>query len=339
MLIKTKCTKCEYLYYAGIYGLWNNKTHKIYVGQTSMRFIHRWLWHESLLKANKDSRYLQYSFNKHGYDAYEWFIIETLPSELECEWLDKNIKPKQKESIHTWLDEREKYWISFYRKILGENNVYNINDGGRFYTYNSYYGKEHKLRLSTITKRRFSNIDERIKQSKRTKEYFKKLFSDEDNYKSFCENIKNRVKNAYETNEKFRINVSNGLKKHYTESGVKEKMSQVQKIAQSKTDTRLKKSKSMSGIKWTNEALENRRQGILNSYKEKRKSYDNILHIVYLVNPKLKSHSIKMKELFINKITNTMVKMNIETLAFNNVYDILENANLLKRRYYRYDLE
>lgn len=92
----------------GIYGIRNVVNGKIYVGKTGMNFGDRWDSHRSLLNNNKHSNpYLQNAWNKYGNDNFEFIILE------ECAVGE--------------LNEREIYYISYYRE---QNLSYNIYDGG-----------------------------------------------------------------------------------------------------------------------------------------------------------------------------------------------------------------
>jgi len=91
----------------GIYCIENLVNNKKYVGQSvdvSARFSH----HKCLLNKNiHDNKHLQNAWNKYGEENFIFYIVEACE---EC-----------------FLDEREKYWINFYKKEL---SAYNILDGG-----------------------------------------------------------------------------------------------------------------------------------------------------------------------------------------------------------------
>lgn len=92
----------------GIYGIQNSINNKIYIGKTGMNFGDRWDNHKALLRSNKhDNRYLQNAWNKYGEENFKFIIIE------DC---DKNT-----------LNEREMYWIKFYKD---KGLSYNLHDGG-----------------------------------------------------------------------------------------------------------------------------------------------------------------------------------------------------------------
>lgn len=92
----------------GIYGIHNTVNGKIYIGKTGMNFGDRWDCHRSLLRNNKhDNSYLQHAWNKYGENAFEFIIVE------ECT-VDE-------------LNDKEKYWIQYYKD---QGLAYNILDGG-----------------------------------------------------------------------------------------------------------------------------------------------------------------------------------------------------------------
>lgn len=332
--IETQDFENEILENGGIYALWNNESNKVYIGQTKMTFCYRWEWHESLLRNNEDSRYLQCSFNKHGSSVFLWTIIEKIPQNLRELWKRKDIKSSDKKELIEWLDIHEKYWIAYYRNILGEKNVFNINDGGKFYTHNSYYGQKHKEILSNSGKKRFSNPEERRKQSKRIKSYFDKFKKERpEEFKEYCKQASIRLKESYKNNPQRSINLSNGLKKSYQKPGRLEQASKAQLIAQGKQEVRDKKSKSMTGIKWTNEALENRAKGIHESNKQKHQKLDAVLWLAEQVNPHIKYQSRIFKRYIISKIIKELRWLKCTSLTYENVYDVLKRCNLLKHRF------
>ena len=93
-----------------IYAIKNNVTNKFYIGKTT-DFETRKKEHIRKLKAKRHhNRHLQSSFNKDGIDSFVFDIIEKCDLEH--------------------LDEKEKYWIEFY-KTTNDNNGYNIMSGGQ----------------------------------------------------------------------------------------------------------------------------------------------------------------------------------------------------------------
>lgn len=93
----------------GIYGIKNKINEKVYVGQTSERFLRRFWHHQWKLKNNShDNIHLQSAWNKYGEENFEYFVIEIVD--------DPNL-----------LDELEMKYIAFYKNI---DKSYNILSGG-----------------------------------------------------------------------------------------------------------------------------------------------------------------------------------------------------------------
>jgi len=91
----------------GIYGLKNKENGKWYVGQ-AVDIAKRWQEHKKPRSAkNNAGLKLQRAFAKHGYDGFEWFVLE------ECD--------------EAQLDNREQFWIA---KKDSFKNGYNMTLGG-----------------------------------------------------------------------------------------------------------------------------------------------------------------------------------------------------------------
>ena len=92
-----------------IYIIKNNITDKVYIGKTTC-FITRQKEHLRKLKAGKHvNKHLQFSYSKYGKDTFIFDILE------ECD--------------DTILDNREKYWITFYDSTK-DSKGYNLTHGG-----------------------------------------------------------------------------------------------------------------------------------------------------------------------------------------------------------------
>lgn len=91
----------------GIYIIKNSKNDRVYVGQTN-DIEYRWMHHKSDLRGGiHHNRLLQEDWNIYGEDCFEFTVLE------EC-------------SISE-LDDREKYWISYFD---ARSDVYNMDAGG-----------------------------------------------------------------------------------------------------------------------------------------------------------------------------------------------------------------
>lgn len=120
-------------------------TGKKYIGKTIQELKERIRQH---YKDRKRLKYLFYrAINKHGRNAFIWGIIE------ECEI--------------TSLNEREEYWISFYKTNQSQYG-YNMSSGGEFGIpreilvecgkRNGNYVKENKLGVFSLTKEEKTEI-------------------------------------------------------------------------------------------------------------------------------------------------------------------------------------
>ena len=93
----------------GIYVIRNLVNNKIYVGQTTMRFIKRFWHHRWMLSKNKhDNKHLQKAWNKYGSNNFEFSVVYVRQNN-EC------------------LDDKEIQYIRQYNSI---ENGYNIQSGG-----------------------------------------------------------------------------------------------------------------------------------------------------------------------------------------------------------------
>lgn len=117
----------------GIYKITNNINKKVYIGQ-SVRIRKRWIAEKnSAFNENSESyeTYLSRAFRKYGIENFSFQIIE------ECE--------------QSQLNEREVYWISYY-KSNNENFGYNLNPGGSLKKIESYVNLIiQDLKTTTLT--------------------------------------------------------------------------------------------------------------------------------------------------------------------------------------------
>lgn len=96
----------------GIYKITNIKNNKVYIGQ-STNIKQRWALHKSELRHKyHENIYLQNAWNKYGEDNFDFSIVE------ECD-NDKDI-----------LDDRETFWINYYRSFDRENGYNILIQGG-----------------------------------------------------------------------------------------------------------------------------------------------------------------------------------------------------------------
>ncbi len=113
----------------GIYGIVNKVNSKVYVGQTSERFLRRY-WHHQwkLRNGSHDNNYLQRAWNKYGEDNFCFIVIEnvsdvSLLDELEIKYIDKYKKENKSYNMLLGGGGRRGFPISENaKKIIGEKN-------------------------------------------------------------------------------------------------------------------------------------------------------------------------------------------------------------------------
>lgn len=104
----------------GIYKIVNLANDKVYVGQTKEKFQKRfWLHRWKLRNGIHDNIHLQRAWNKYKENNFVFEVIEILPKEE--------------------IDEREKFWINFYRN---KDGCYSIQNGGQPDNLIQYVSKE-----------------------------------------------------------------------------------------------------------------------------------------------------------------------------------------------------
>lgn len=116
----------------GIYKIENTKSGGVYIGQTTECFQRRyWLHRWKLTNGIHDNLHLQRSFNKHGSDVFEFSVIEI--TDIES------------------INNREKYWIEYYKTI---GHCYNIQDGGQPERLCDYISTEARKRVGQKNRER-----------------------------------------------------------------------------------------------------------------------------------------------------------------------------------------
>lgn len=100
-----------------IYLFINKINNKKYVGQTYNKYSERWTQHKNA----KDSFYFHTALKKYGWDNFDKYIIEQSEYFLNTE--------ENKINIMLWLDERESYYIQYFKS--NDNHFgYNLTNGG-----------------------------------------------------------------------------------------------------------------------------------------------------------------------------------------------------------------
>lgn len=125
--------RLEYKNKIGIYKIVNKVNNKVYIGQTGENFQRRYFFHNWKLCNNiHDNKYLQHSWNKYGKDNFQFEVIEEV------------------EDISA-LDDREIYWIRYYRE---NSDCYNIQDGGQPKCLHQYISQESRKHVGELNRQR-----------------------------------------------------------------------------------------------------------------------------------------------------------------------------------------
>lgn len=142
-----------------IYKIQNKQNGKVYIGQTRMSFetrlYNKFCGHfENAFIKNYDTA-LCNALRKYGKEGFTYEVIEERSSNS---FKDKN-------EMQSWLDIREKYWISYYDST-NINKGYNRTIGG---STKNYFTEETKLKISINTKKAMANKEIRQKLSEAKK--------------------------------------------------------------------------------------------------------------------------------------------------------------------------
>lgn len=117
-------------YIGWVYLITNKKTGQLYVGQTGQSIKIRYQQH---LKLTQDSCRIDRAINKHGVDAFDITEIEEVSAKSIEEYTDL-------------INDRERYWISFYNTYEDDFH-YNCTPGGSDYCAAS---QRHPILVYTI---------------------------------------------------------------------------------------------------------------------------------------------------------------------------------------------
>lgn len=212
----------------GIYAIKNNANNKLYIGQSIDIEERRKAHFEALRSGRHYNRYLQNSFNKHGEHNFSFEILEETQN----------------------LDEREKYWISYYdtcSKVKG----YNLLTGGK----NFEMTDDVRIRISDSVKNfYFKNPEARENVSKNVSgeknPFWGKTHTDEARKKIVMANIgrKQSEETKRKRSQALKLNHPNRGKKMSEESKLKMSLAKKGKPAHNKkyfSDEEICKIKSM----------------------------------------------------------------------------------------------
>lgn len=143
-----------------IYKVTNLINGKIYIGQTIKSLKHRKSCHKSEAFKKCENIYFHRAIRKHGFDNFEWTIIDTALNEKE-------------------LNEKEIYWIAEYRKTHVCYNMSNGGDGNTSVWVGRKHTEETKKKMSEAAKghKRNSGVNN-SRRGKTLSEETKKKLSD-----------------------------------------------------------------------------------------------------------------------------------------------------------------
>ena len=213
---------------SGIYKIENKINHKVYIG-SSVSIEDRWIRHKTdLVKGKSCSIKLQNSYNKHGVENFEFYIIE------ECE--------------REILIEREQFYIDYYRSYeqgynccplagnsLGFSHSEETRDKIRISVSgdkNPFYGKKHteesrvimreshKGQISSFKGRHHTEETKEKLRYPKTDEHKEKISVSAKGRKHTEESINRRVesRNGYEHSEETKLKIGSKHKgKKYSE--------------------------------------------------------------------------------------------------------------------------
>ena len=304
---------------SGIYAIENIRTGKLYIGQT-IHFLKRWLEHQFCLCNNMSypNKHIQYSFNKYGIINFRVKVIEYLPN-------DTNL-----------LNEREVYWISYYRNKLGKRMLYNMTSGGE----HPIATPELKARLSQaqikrwecklkrkhaseVQRKRFSDEKERLKHSLTSKKSW------DNPVRKMQQSIRSKEMWKDETH---RLNIRNKLICRYKDSSEHKKMSDAIKNAYTNPDKRNRVAEANRMRRRTN--IERKKQSKISSELWKNETYrNNMLNVIEQrwKDPEQKEkQSIRSKEMWKNEsYKTTVISKSKETKRLKREYTMKVTEDIL----------
>lgn len=139
---------------SGVYQILNVVTGRIYVG-SAVSLVNRWSQHRKDLERSKHYNvHMQKSYNKHGVDAFEYFVIEhcLLHELIEKEqfWMDALHATKRGRGYN--MCPRAGNCLGFKHSKETRHKMSAAATGTRNPNYGRVYSAEHKQRLSDAHK-------------------------------------------------------------------------------------------------------------------------------------------------------------------------------------------
>lgn len=168
-----------------IYKIQNKLDNKIYIGQTKRtlewRLSNGWCGHFPAAFEKNSKGYFHNALRKYGKNAFSYEILE----ERDNSSFQKN------EDIKAWLDEREIYWITYYKSNEHQYG-YNKTKGGSF-DYQKADHSYHSKRMTEYNNKCWADSDFREKRSKKVSEQFKKQWKNDAYRTNIIEKMKHTI--------------------------------------------------------------------------------------------------------------------------------------------------
>lgn len=372
LLFNKSNIKVEDFSKGGIYLIKSTKSNNVYVGKTYKSFVGRLLEHQySILKGTCTNKHLMRAVNKYGFDTFELYILDFLPNDLQnIAWKIKNHKkyelehPGEYKKILNWLNEKEVYWVNYYKKA---SNVYNQNDGGnggnptkevrqaigkatkerwedpeyKKNTSNSIhesYTEELREYIGKTSKERWQDPEYKeatiasMKQAANTDEAkernstrFKNLWKQED-YRNKMINIQNeRVKDPLYLEK---LSKANTGKKRTNET--KQKLSEsITKAYENDPNyaktLSIKQSKKMENPEYRRQIGKAESETKKEIYQRKLRQLKSLLLFLYAYEPRLEKMSIKSKWKMFYELLKHIEKLNVSSFTMNDMRNIINN--------------
>lgn len=106
-------------YYGYIYKIINDINNRVYIGQTIQNYKARWKEHITKSNNKKTNMAITRAMNLYGSEHFELIPIETIYSDT-------------KEELIQLLNNKESFYISYYKSLCSENGYNIISNGGSY---------------------------------------------------------------------------------------------------------------------------------------------------------------------------------------------------------------
>ncbi|MCM1441112.1 MAG: hypothetical protein NC131_18210 [Roseburia sp.] len=270
----------------------------VYVGKTQRFFAKRMSEHEYALRHGVCvNQHLQNAYDKYGPNSFVWDVIELMPKVLAdvCNTRFTNSE-KENELWIEWLNEREIFWVGFFRD---HGFSYNAADGGEY---------RYVHQLKSLTKRHISEGQKRSyslspTRRARVSESNRERAKDPEYRRKHSE----KLKALYATPEGKAIALARGKKR---KPGWSDKLSPILRAANARPEVKKRRSegqiKAYSSPERHAIQCEASQRGALTKqakFEHDLECANNILDHAYLYAPYLVNLNLKQKKLLILEIS------------------------------------